>query len=125
MPSPITPDTATPDVGAQAPFLLSVVLPAYNVAAEHGAAAEDRASGASYTSSGSVGGGVKLASAASDEKSTSTSYKRLTNAELEALAGGNKEVLAYLTEAASKDHGPTDSWAGVLGRDRGNGDFLE
>lgn len=34
-------------------------------------------------------------------------------------------IAAYLAEAALRDHGPTETWSGVLGRGRWGGDFLE
>jgi hypothetical protein len=52
-------------------------------------------------------------------------WKRLTAAELEVMAGGDESLLAELAASAARDHGPTDSFCGVLGRGRMGGDYLE
>jgi DNA replication initiation complex subunit (GINS family) len=52
-------------------------------------------------------------------------WKQLSLAELENLAQGRPEVLAHLTESAARDHGPSDSFAGVCGRYYPGGDAVE
>jgi predicted RNase H-like nuclease (RuvC/YqgF family) len=107
---------------------------------EHDAGDDDASSSSSVTEDGMANRFIEVEDAAAAgeqdltdsvrENSTATSnitvpgWKQVTAAELMDLAQGNQEVFTSSTASAAGDRGPTDDFAGVLGRGHMGGDYM-